>query len=90
MGKANKLEDEEMLHKIPGPDVNKCTDMIAEDFQYHKECMTSYLNKRLHSQEKTSTVTTPYDAALNQLISRLDEPLFKENILHYSFEGWIL
>jgi len=45
--KANKLEDEEMLHRIRGPDKNKCTDMIAEDFRYHKEYMTNYLTKRL-------------------------------------------
>ena len=62
---ANKLEDEGMLHKIRGPDGNKCTDMIAEDFRYHKEFMTNYLTKRLRSQEKTITVTTPYDAAMN-------------------------
>jgi hypothetical protein len=54
-----------MLHKIRGPDGNKCTDMIAEDFRYHKEFMTNYLTKRLRSQEKTITVTTPYDAAMN-------------------------
>ncbi len=68
--KANKLGDEEILHKIRGPDGNRCTDMIAEDFRYHKECITNYLTKRLRSQEKTSTATTPYDAALNRLISR--------------------
>ena len=81
--KANTLEDEEMLHKICGPDGNKCTDMIAEDFQYHKECMTNYLTKRLHSKEKT-TVATPYDAALNQLlISQIDEHLFKEKPIFF-------
>lgn len=52
--------------------------MIAEDFQY-KECMINYVTKHLHSQEKTSTATTPYDAALNHFISRIDEPLFKDN-----------
>ena len=40
---ANKLEDENMLHKICGPDGNKCTKMIAEGFWYHKQCMTNYL-----------------------------------------------
>jgi len=29
----------------------------------------------------TIAVSTPYDVALNQLISQIDEPLFKENAI---------
>lgn len=77
-----------MLHKICGPDGNKCTDMIAEDSQYHKEGMTNYLTKHLGSEEKTSTATTalhysttPYAAALN--IVHVDEPLFKDSAIFF-------
>ena len=73
-----------MLRKIRGSD-NKCTDMVADDFQYHRVCMNSYLTRRVHAQEKacTSTYTSPYDAALTQLISRIDEPLFRDGAIFF-------
>ena len=81
--KANQLVDEDILRKIRGPDGNKCTDMIAHDFRYHRECMNFYLTRRVSTQEKTSTDTSPYDAALTQLISRIDEPLFKDGAVFF-------
>uniref|UniRef100_UPI00358FC7DF uncharacterized protein n=1 Tax=Myxine glutinosa TaxID=7769 RepID=UPI00358FC7DF len=81
--KANKLEDEDMLRKIRGPDGNKCTDMIADDFRYHRNCMNFYLTRRVHKQEKTSTDTIQYDAALTQLVSRIDEPLFRDGAIFF-------
>ncbi|KAJ8346513.1 hypothetical protein SKAU_G00279140 [Synaphobranchus kaupii] len=41
-----------MLRKIRGPD-GKCTDMIADDFWYHRDCMNFYLTRHVHTQEKT-------------------------------------
>jgi hypothetical protein len=76
--KANELADEQMLHKIRGFD--KCTDMVAGDFQYHRHCMTTYLNRRAR---QSSTETSPYDAALNQLLADIDEPLFKDGSIFF-------
>lgn len=81
--KGNQLEDEDMLRKIRGPDLNKCTDMIANDFRYHKNCMFVYLTRRVHTQEKTSTDTIPYDTGLTQPVSRIDGPLFKDGAVFF-------
>ena len=81
--KANELEDENMLRKIRGPDGNKCADMIADDFRYHRACMNFYLTRRVCSQEKTSTDTNPYDAALTKLVSRIHEPLFRDGAVFF-------
>ena len=40
-----------MLHEIRDSD-NKCTDMVADYFQYHRVSMNSYLTRRVHSQER--------------------------------------
>ena len=68
-----------MLHKIRGSD-NKCTDMVADYFQYHRVCMNSHLRRRVHSQEKAcpSTHTSPCDAVMTQFVSCLDESLFRD------------
>lgn len=81
--KANELKDEDMLINIRGPEGNKCTDMIANDFRYHRECMNFYLTRRVHAQEKTDSDTSLYDAALTQLISRIDEPLFRHGSVFF-------
>lgn len=80
---ANELKDEYMLCKIHGPDENKCTGMITDNFWYHRDCMNFYLTRRVHTQKKTSTDTSPYDAALAQLVSRIDEPLFRDGAIFF-------
>jgi len=79
--KANELRDEDMLLKLRGSN-NNCIDMVAGDFQYHKTCMNNYLTKRVPTQE-TCTHTSPYDAALTQLVSHIDEPLFRDDAVFF-------
>ena len=67
-----------MLHKIRGSD-NKYTDMVAAYCQYHRVCMYSYLTIRVHSHEKAS----PCDAIMTQLISCLDESLFRDGAVFF-------
>ena len=54
-----------MLHEIRGSD-NKCTDMVAHYFQYHRVSMNFYLTRRVHSQDKAcpSTHTSPGNAVM--------------------------
>ena len=72
-----------MLINIRGTEGNKCTDMIAKDFRYHRECMNFYLTRCVHAQEKSNSDKSLYDAALTQLISRIDEPLFRHGSIFF-------
>ena len=69
---------------IRGSD-NKCSDMVADYFQYHIVCMNSYLTMFVHSQEKAcpSTHTGPCDAVMTQLISCLDDSLFRDGAIFF-------
>jgi len=80
--KANELQDDDMLRKIRGSD-EKCTDMVAADFRYHRTCMNFYLTRRMQTQVEPSTDTSPYDAALTQLVSRIDKPLFRDGAIFF-------
>ena len=51
-----------MLHEIRGPD-NKCTDMVAYYFQYHRDSMNPtsqdvFIHKRRHAQVLTQVQVT--------------------------------
>lgn len=81
--KANKLKDEDMLRRIRGQDENKCTDMAAVDFHYHRKCISEYLTKRVCTQKTSSTVTSPYEAALSKLVSRIHKPLLKNDAVFF-------
>ena len=49
---AKELGDEDMLHRICGSD-NKCSTMVADDFQHHLLCCNAYMmTRRVHSQER--------------------------------------
>ena len=69
---------------IRGSD-NKCSDMVADYFQYHMVCMNSHLTRLVHSQEKPcpSTHTSPCGDVMTQLISCLDESLFRDGAIFF-------
>ena len=71
-----------MLRKIRGSD-EKCTDMVAADFRYHRTCMNFYLTRRMQTQVEPSTDTSPYDAALTQLVSRIVKTLFRDGAIFF-------
>ena len=78
-----------MLHMIRGSE-NKCSDMVADYFQYHMVCMNSYLTKLGHSQEKAcpSTETGPCEAVMIYLISCLDDSLFRDGAIFFVTFLW--
>ena len=73
-----------MIHEIRGSD-NKCTDMVADYFQYHRVSMNSYLTRRVHSQEKACPIihTSPGNAVMTQLMSCLDEHLPRNGAIFF-------
>ena len=84
LDKANDLGDKDFLYEIRGSD-NKCTDMVVPDYvQYHMVCMNSYLTRLVHSQKACpSTHTSPCDAEMTQLISCLEESLFRDGAISF-------
>ena len=69
---------------IRGSD-NKGSDMVADYFQYDMVCMNSYLTRLGPSQEKAcpSIHTGPCDAVMTQLISCLDDSLFRDGAIFF-------
>ena len=70
---------------IRGSD-NKCSDIVADYFQYHIMVgMKSYLTRLGHSQETAcpSTHTGPCDDVITQLISCLDDALFRDGAIFF-------
>ena len=64
---------------------DKCSDMVVDYFQYHMVCINSYLTRRCHSQEKAcaSTRTGPCDAVMTQLLTCLDDSLFRDGAIFF-------
>ena len=73
-----------MLHEIRGSD-DRCTDMVADYFQYHRLSMNACLTRCVHSQEKAcpSTHTSPCKAVMTQLISCLYEHLLRNGAIFF-------
>lgn len=76
--KAKELGDESILMKIEGHG-DSTVDMIANDFRYHRLCMTRFLNRK-KEEESSSTGTNPYDSAFEQLCNEISDPL----LVHHS------
>ena len=59
--------------------------MVVPDYvQYHMVCKNSYLTRLVHSQKACpSTHTSPCDAVMTQLISCLDESLFRDGAIFF-------
>jgi len=74
---AQKLNDSQMLHKLQGFG-NKCIDMVAGDFRYHRQCMSSYLMSTNSDLSFTQSASNAYDSAMAQLASEIDDSLFKD------------
>ena len=57
--------------------------MVMPDYvQYQMVCMNSYLTRLVHSQKACpSTHTSPCDAVMTQIISCLDESLFRDGAI---------
>ena len=87
LDKANDLGDKDLLHMIRDFD-KKCSDMVADYFQYHMVCLNPYLTRLGHSQETACPSThrgTCY-AVMTQFISCLDDPHFRDgSILFVTF-----
>ena len=67
---------------IRGSD-NKCSDMVVDYFQYHRICMNNTCSFTGEGMPYTSTNTSPCDAAMTQLISCLDESLFRDGAIFF-------
>ena len=69
LDKVNDIGDKDFLYEIRGSD-NKCTNMVVPDY--------------VHSQKAcTSTHTSPCGAVMTQLISCLDESLFRDGAMSF-------
>lgn len=83
--KAKELNDTEMLLLIQG-DGNECIDMVASDFQYHKLCLTQFLNRRVTCISGSGDVIpdtftdspASFQTGINWLISEVDEKLMND------------
>jgi len=67
--KAKDLQDENMLYHIHGFGDN-CSDMVANDFKYHKSCLDSYLTK-----SQTTSTSGQHDEGVHWLTSYIDGAL---------------
>jgi len=81
---AKELKDSAMLHKIQGFGT-QCTDMVANDFRYHRECMTWYVARRKpdNPQGPSATSTDAFDAALRNLVSQIDGPMLQDGSVFF-------
>ena len=86
--KAKELDDFAMLHMIQGHG-ERCTDLIANDFRYHKSCLTLYLLKsRPSSTEQDQPIDSEqrvdeYERALKETVSKVEGKLLNENTVFF-------
>ena len=58
--------------------------VVPDHVQYHVDCMNSYLTSLVHSQKACpSTHTSSCDAVMTQLVSCLDESLFRDGAIFF-------
>ena len=81
--KAKELNDEKMLHLIQG-NGTECVDMIANDFQYHKLCLTQFLNRRVleSSTDANTDHSASFQGGLQWLFSEVDQKLFNDGFVY--------
>ena len=86
--KAKELDDFAMLHMIQGHG-ECCTDLIANDFRYHKSCLTLYLLKsRPSSTEQDQPIDSEqrvdeYERAFKETVSKVEGKLLNENTVFF-------
>ena len=71
-----------MLLKIEGYG-DEPNNMIAADFRYHRSGMDRYMNTRLTDTPDVSQPSTTHDSAFNDLISEIQDRLFKDRSAFY-------
>ena len=74
--KAKELNDQLILTKIQGYGTTTL-DMVAEDFRYHRLCMTRFMNRKFVGDPINTKPSDPYAEAFHDLLSEISDPLLK-------------